>query len=78
MGNALVSYGLGNFAWYGTSELSKQTGVLFVTVTGRKVNGYRWAPAQIVGGVPRPSTGTERRQELSAWRSLRGCAGLKP
>jgi poly-gamma-glutamate synthesis protein (capsule biosynthesis protein) len=77
MGNALVGYGLGNFAWYGTSELSRQTGVLFVTVTGREVNSYRWIPAQIVDGVPRPSTGVERRRGLASWRSLRGCAGLK-
>jgi poly-gamma-glutamate synthesis protein (capsule biosynthesis protein) len=78
MGNALVGYGLGNFAWYSTSDLSTQTGVLFVTVTGRKVNGYRWTPARIVDGVPRPTTGTGRRQELSSWRSLRGCTRLRP
>ena len=35
MGHALVGYGLGNFVWYGTSELSTQTGVLVVTVDGR-------------------------------------------
>ncbi len=35
MGNALVGYGLGNFVWYGTSELSTQTGVLVVTVDGK-------------------------------------------
>ena len=39
MGKALVGYGLGNFVWYGTSELSTQTGVLFVTVDGRQVIG---------------------------------------
>ena len=78
MGNALVGYGLGNFVWYGTSELSTQTGVLFVTVTGRKVNGYRWVPARIVDGVPRVLAGAERRQELASWRSLRGCTRLKP
>jgi poly-gamma-glutamate synthesis protein (capsule biosynthesis protein) len=78
MGNAFVGYGLGNFVWYGTSELSTQTGVLFVTVTGRKLNGYRWVPARIVGGVPRPVTGAERRGELASWRSLRSCTGLKP
>ena len=61
MGNALVGYGLGNFVWYGTSELSTQTGVLFVTVDGRQVIGYRWVPARIVDGVPRPLTGSERR-----------------
>ena len=77
MGNALIGYGLGNFVWYGTGELSTQTGVLFVTVTGRKVNSYRWAPARIVDGVPRASSGVERRRELASWRSLRECAGLK-
>ena len=46
MGKALVDYGLGNFVWYGTSELSTQTGVLLVTVDGRKVLGYRWEPAR--------------------------------
>jgi len=76
MGKALVGYGLGNFAWYSTSELSTRTGVLFVTVTGRKVNAYRWAPARIVDGVPRPLAGAERRRELASWRSLRGCTGL--
>ena len=78
MGNAFVGYGLGNFVWYGTSELSTQTGVLFVTVTGRKVNGYRWVPARIVDGVPSALTGGERRKELASWRSLRRCTGLKP
>ena len=78
MGRALVGYGLGNFVWYGTSELSTQTGVLVVTVEQRHVLGYRWVPARIVDGVPRPLTGAERGRELANWRSLRGCTGLKP
>jgi poly-gamma-glutamate synthesis protein (capsule biosynthesis protein) len=78
MGRALVGYGLGNFVWYGTSELSTQTGVLLVTVDGRRVHGYRWVPARIVDGVPRPLAGPERRSEVSSWRALRGCTGLKP
>jgi poly-gamma-glutamate synthesis protein (capsule biosynthesis protein) len=76
MGKALVSYGLGNFVWYGTSELSTQSGVLLVTTTGRRVDEYRWVPARIVDGVPRPLAGAERRRELASWRSLRGCTGL--
>ena len=75
-GNALVSYGLGNFVWYGTSELSTQTGVLLVTVTGRRVDGYRWVPARVVDGVPRPLTGTERRRGIATWNALRSCTGL--
>jgi poly-gamma-glutamate synthesis protein (capsule biosynthesis protein) len=78
LGRALVGYGLGNFVWYGTSELSTQTGVLLVTVDGRRILGYRWVPARIVDGVPRPLAGAERRRELAHWRSLRGCTGLAP
>ncbi len=77
MGKAFVGYGLGNFVWYGTSELSTQSGVLFVTVNGRRVSDYRWAPARIVDGVPRSLSGAERRHELASWRSLRGCTGLQ-
>jgi poly-gamma-glutamate capsule biosynthesis protein CapA/YwtB (metallophosphatase superfamily) len=78
MGKALVDYGLGNFVWYGTSELSTQTGVLFVTATGRRIDSYRWVPARIAEGVPRPLSGSERSSELRSWRSLRGCTGLRP
>ena len=78
MGHALVGYGLGNFVWYGTSELSTQTGVLVVTVAGRRVLGYRWVPARIVDGVPHPLTGSDRSREVATWRSLRGCTGLNP
>lgn len=78
LGKALVGYGLGNFVWYGTSEASTRSGVLFVTVTGRRVDSYRWEPARIVDGVPRPMTGSERASALRSWRSLRGCAGLAP
>ena len=77
MGKALVGYGLGNFVWYGTSELSTRTGVLFVTATGRRIDDYRWVPAHIRDGVPRPLTGAARRSDVSAWHALRGCTGLR-
>ena len=78
LGRALVGYGLGNFVWYGTSELSTQTGVLLVTTEGREMLSYRWVPARIVDGVPRPLAGSEGRREIASWRSLRGCTGLRP
>jgi hypothetical protein len=78
MGGALVDYGLGNFVWYGSSELSTRTGVLLVTTDGRHVLGYRWEPARIVNGTPRPLVGAERRAAISSWKSLRSCTGLKP
>ncbi len=73
MGKAFVDYGLGNFVWYGTSELSTQTGVLFVTATGRRIDSYRWVPARIVDGVPRPLTGAER-SERAQRRGARSAA----
>lgn len=78
MRGALIGYGLGNFVWYGTSELSTRTGVLFVTATGRRVDTYRFVPARIVDGVPRPMTGGERSSALASWRSLRRCTRLSP
>jgi poly-gamma-glutamate capsule biosynthesis protein CapA/YwtB (metallophosphatase superfamily) len=78
LGQALVDYGLGNFVWYGTSELSTETGVLLVTVDGHRVVGYRWEPAHIVDGTPRPVAAAERRAEISSWKRLRSCTGLKP
>jgi poly-gamma-glutamate capsule biosynthesis protein CapA/YwtB (metallophosphatase superfamily) len=78
MGSTLVSYGLGNFAFYASREETVRSGVLFVTVTGHRVDGYHWAPARISDGVLHPLSGTERRQALASWRSLRGCTGLEP
>lgn len=78
LGKALVGYGLGNFVWYGTSELSTQTGALLVTVDGRKVLRYSWEPARIVDGTPRPLKGAARRAEIASWRALRSCTGLRP
>ena len=79
MGKALVGYGLGNFVWYGTSELSTQTGVLLVTVDGRRVLALplgarahrRRRPA---ARSPEPSDAARS----SSWRALRGCTGLRP
>ena len=62
----------------GRASSPRRPGVLLVTATGRRIDGYRWVPARIVDGVPRPLSGTERRSEVEGWRSLRGCTGLKP
>lgn len=78
MKRALVSYGLGNFVWYSSGDVTTQTGVLLVTTTGRRIDGYSFAPARIVSGTPRPLSGAERRQALASWRSLRSCTGLRP
>ena len=78
LGKALVAYGLGNFVFYAFRELTSQTGVLEVTVTGRRIDGYRWVPARISGGIPYPLRGGSRAEALASWRALRACTGLRP
>lgn len=78
LGDAFVDYGLGNFAFYATSDPYTRSGVLFVTVTGRHVDDYAWKPAVIQGGVPHPLAGTAATSALSGWRSLRSCTNLTP
>jgi poly-gamma-glutamate synthesis protein (capsule biosynthesis protein) len=79
LGRTFVDYGLGNFAWYASaSGVTAESGVVLVTVSGRRVTGYRFAPARIVDGSPYPLTGSDRAGAVRAWRGLRGCTGLKP
>jgi poly-gamma-glutamate capsule biosynthesis protein CapA/YwtB (metallophosphatase superfamily) len=79
LGQTFVDYGLGNFAWYSSaSGVTAESGVVLVSVTGRRVTGYRFAPARIVDGSPYPLSGSERASGIRAWRSLRGCTGLRP
>ncbi|WP_219462432.1 CapA family protein [Nonomuraea rhizosphaerae] len=77
MGNSYVSYGLGNFVFYSSSaSTTGRTGVLTLTINGRKVLKDRWTPATIQGGIPVPMTGTARTQAVTDWRALRSCTGL--
>lgn len=78
MGKALVAYGLGNFVFYAFRELTSQSGVLEVTVTGRRIDGYRWVPARISSGIPTPLSGGDRAQAVASWNGLRSCTGLRP
>jgi len=79
LGQAFVDYGLGNFVWYSRNSVaSTTTGVLEVTVTGRRIDRYSWIPATIVNGSPTPRTGSARTAAISSWRSLRGCTNLGP
>jgi poly-gamma-glutamate synthesis protein (capsule biosynthesis protein) len=78
LGNALVHYGLGNFAFYAGNPEGARTGVLTVTVTGRRIDDYKWVPARIVDRRPEPLEGAQAEESLAYWESLRGCTGLTP
>ncbi|GAA3576355.1 CapA family protein [Nonomuraea rosea] len=75
--DAYVSYGMGNFVFYNsTPGTTGRTGVLTLTINGRKVLKDRWTPATIQGGVPIPMTGAAKTQAVTDWKALRSCAGL--
>ncbi|WP_326819408.1 CapA family protein [Streptosporangium sp. NBC_01756] len=74
--NGYVNYGMGNFVFYNWGPETGRTGVLTLTINGRKVLKQQWTPATIQGGVPIPLTGTSRQQALAGWKELRGCTGL--
>lgn len=76
LGSAFVAYGLGNFVFYSDAGPGTETGVLTVTVTGRDIDRYTWAPARLVGQLPRPLTGAAAAQASAAWERLRPCTGL--
>ncbi|GII63127.1 hypothetical protein Skr01_32120 [Sphaerisporangium krabiense] len=71
-----VNYGMGNFVFYNSGPETGATGVLTLTVNGRKVLKDQWTPARITGGIPVPLTGAARQSAVTNWKSLRGCAGL--
>jgi poly-gamma-glutamate synthesis protein (capsule biosynthesis protein) len=75
-GRTFVSYGMGNFVWYGTSR-STETGVLLLTLRGRDVVRWDLAPAVVSAtGQPVPVTGEAAERVRSRFAGLRGCAGL--
>lgn len=78
LGGAFVAYGLGNFAFSASSPGAAATGVLRLSVAGRRVVSYEWVPAHIVGAAPQPLQGDSAARALSAWHGLRTCTGLDP
>jgi poly-gamma-glutamate synthesis protein (capsule biosynthesis protein) len=78
LGRALVDYGLGNFVFYSDGGATAQTGVLEVTATGRRIDRYRWVPAEISNGIPSPLTGDPAADAVAAWRALADCTNLQP
>jgi poly-gamma-glutamate capsule biosynthesis protein CapA/YwtB (metallophosphatase superfamily) len=71
-----IDYGMGNFFFYAASGRTAESGILQLTLSGRKVLKAQWKPATISGGVPRLLTGTVRQQALTKWNGLRQCTGL--
>ncbi len=71
-----IDYGMGNFFFYAASGRTADTGILELTLRGRKVTKAQWKPGTISGGVPRLLQGTARQAALTKWNGLRACTGL--
>jgi poly-gamma-glutamate capsule biosynthesis protein CapA/YwtB (metallophosphatase superfamily) len=78
VGTALVAYGLGNFVYWREDGESGRSGVLLVTTTGRRIDGYSWVPARITHGIPIPQAGNAAAAAISEWKHRRTCSGLAP
>jgi poly-gamma-glutamate synthesis protein (capsule biosynthesis protein) len=77
-GGAYVSYGLGNFVFGSADGPSTESGVLRLTVTGRRVDAAEWAPAHISGGIPSLLEGDAAASAEASWEGLRDCTDLQP
>jgi poly-gamma-glutamate capsule biosynthesis protein CapA/YwtB (metallophosphatase superfamily) len=78
LGNAVVHYGLGNFAFGARTAGAARTGVLVVSITGRRVDGYQWLPGRISDRRPFLLAGGDAQSELAYWDGLRSCTNLTP
>jgi poly-gamma-glutamate capsule biosynthesis protein CapA/YwtB (metallophosphatase superfamily) len=76
MGHTFVAYGMANFVWYGDS-FSTDTGVLKLTMDGRKVVRHDFVPAVVSDtGQPIPLKGDAAAKLSQRYDGLRQCAGL--
>ncbi len=76
LGDQFIAYGLSNFIFRAPSESGRRSGVLTVSATGRRIDGYRWDPASIRNSIPVPLTGAAAEVERAAMDQLQGCTGL--
>lgn len=78
LGTTYVDYGLGNFVWWRrNSEVQSRTGVLTLTLDGRRVVGERWTPMRVSSdGIPRVPDAKERATLADRWVDARRCTGL--
>ena len=76
LGDTYVDYGLGNFQFYSGSGLSAQTGVLTLTLQGRRTVSAAFDPGVMRGGRPEPLVGPDRDAALAQREQRRACTGL--
>lgn len=73
VGDTLVAYGLGNFNFFSDRTVTRETGVLTVTIPRTGAPSYDWTPGVIVDGRPVLLTGDERDAALARYATLPRC-----
>jgi poly-gamma-glutamate capsule biosynthesis protein CapA/YwtB (metallophosphatase superfamily) len=76
LGAAFVGYGLGNFDFTAVGAGAEKTGVIQVTVTGRRIDKYEFIPGVVKGAVATPLEGDAAEAAVDYWNTLRPCTGL--
>jgi poly-gamma-glutamate synthesis protein (capsule biosynthesis protein) len=78
LGGTYVDYGLGNFVWWRrNSDVESRTGVLTLTLSGRRVTDARWTPMRVsADGIPRVPGAKERATLAGQWLEARRCTNL--
>ncbi len=77
-GTTYVDYGLGNFVWWlSNGKPAISTGVLTLTLDGRRTTKADWTPMLIGSdGLPHVAEGVAATSELADWNKARDCTGL--
>ncbi|MGI8664232.1 MAG: CapA family protein [Acidimicrobiales bacterium] len=76
LGHAFVGYGLGNFDFFASGGEAASTGVVQVSITGRRVDAYDFVPGHVESAVATPLAGAAAQAAKADWDALRPCTGL--
>ena len=76
LGDKFVAYSMGNFVFKANSPDGAATGVLLVTATGRRIDGFEFKPAVIRNTIPYPLSGSAAQAALTTMDQRRACSGL--
>jgi poly-gamma-glutamate synthesis protein (capsule biosynthesis protein) len=76
LNGSFVSYGLGNFIFGSAHGPGLESGVLHLTMTGRRVDAADWVPAHITSGIPTTLEGEAADEADATWEGLRDCTNL--
>jgi poly-gamma-glutamate capsule biosynthesis protein CapA/YwtB (metallophosphatase superfamily) len=76
LGDKFVAYSMGNFIFKANAPEGAATGVLLVTATGRRIDGFEFKPAVIRNTIPYPLSGAAAQSALTTMDQRRACSGL--